>query len=101
MKPNPDPPITITADRKNDPPAASAAAPKTETLEEFVRTLKAPRLDSESDDVFAKPPHTALLCDNDHFDGKWNRIKPDIYRHDSLVYSDKQGMVNLFELNLY
>ena len=95
MKPSP--PISINADSKNDSAAVPkndpAVVTKMETLEDFVETLKPPRLDSESDDVFAKRPHTALLCENEHFNGKWNRIKPDIYRHDSLVYSDKQGKV--------
>ena len=54
--------------------------------------LKIERKESETDDVFSPPPHTSLICTNEHFDGQWDRIKPDLYRHNQLVYSDKQGL---------
>ena len=43
----------------------------------------------------AGPPHTGLMCENEHFDGTWERIKPDLYRHNSLTFSDKGGKVFL------
>ena len=42
----------------------------------------------------AGPPHTGLMCENEHFDGTWERIKPDLYRHNSLTFSDKGGKVS-------
>ena len=54
------------------------------------------RKESESDEVFNPPPHTSLICNNEHFDGQWDRIKPDLYRHNQLVYSDKQGLGFIF-----
>ena len=46
----------------------------------------------------AGPPHTGLMCENEHFDGTWERIKPDLYRHNSLTFSDKGGKVFLSQV---
>ena len=46
----------------------------------------------------AGPPHTGLMCENEHFDGTWERIKPDLYRHNSLTFSDKGGKIFLSQV---
>lgn len=48
----------------------------------------------------AGPPHKALMCENEHFDGTWDRIKPDLYRHQTLTFSDKGGKVYISQVDM-